>query len=163
MLFFKKTWNSGRRRKMQIKYISQPHQIKAINAITDLFQGQIKQISDYDIFDGEAVCANNLSIDKDTILENLKAIQTINKIKEKSSSLDTLDFSIEMETGTGKTKDIAVIKLDESEGSFIVETKGSDKDRDLRGVEAWKIAYAKKHFELLNIKYKDKITNCKDI
>ncbi len=88
---------------MQIKYISQPHQTKAINSIIDLFQGQIKQISDYDIFDGEAVCANNLSLDSDTILENLKVIQNINDIKEKSISLDTLDFSIEMETGTGKT------------------------------------------------------------
>jgi type III restriction enzyme len=88
---------------MQIKYILQPHQTKAINSIIDLFQGQIKQTSDYDIFDGEAVCANNLSLDNDTILENLKAIQNINDIKEKSTSLDTLDFSIEMETGTGKT------------------------------------------------------------
>ncbi len=91
---------------MQIKYISQPHQTKAINSIIDLFQGQIKQTSDYDIFDGEAVCANNISIDNDTILENLQAIQKLNNIKEKLTSLDdleTLDFSIEMETGTGKT------------------------------------------------------------
>ena len=88
---------------MQIKYISQPHQTKAINSIIDLFQGQIKQTSDYDIFDGEAVCSNNLSLDNETILDNLKAIQNINDIKEKSTSLDTLDFSIEMETGTGKT------------------------------------------------------------
>jgi len=88
---------------MQIKYISQPHQTKAINSIVDLFQGQIKQTSDYDIFNGEAVVANSISIDKDTILENLKAIQKVNKIKEKSDSLDSYDFSIEMETGTGKT------------------------------------------------------------
>lgn len=59
--------------------------------------------------------------------------------------------------------DFAVIKFDESEGSFVVETKGSDKERDLRGREKWKIAYAKKHFKLLNIKYRDKITNCKDV
>jgi type III restriction enzyme len=88
---------------VQIKYISQQHQIKAINSIVDLFQGQIKQTSDYDIFDGEAVCANSLSLDSDAILENLKTIQNTNNIKEKSISLDTLDFSIEMETGTGKT------------------------------------------------------------
>lgn len=59
--------------------------------------------------------------------------------------------------------DFAVIKFDESEGSFVVETKGSDKERDLRGREKWKIAYAKKHFKLLNIQYRDKITNCKDV
>lgn len=59
--------------------------------------------------------------------------------------------------------DFAVVKFDESEGSFIVETKGSEKERDLRGREKWKIAYAKKHFKLLNIQYRDKITECKDV
>ena len=47
---------------MQIKYIKQQHQEKAINSIVDLFQGQIKTDSFYDIFDGEAVCANELLI-----------------------------------------------------------------------------------------------------
>ncbi|PHS57926.1 MAG: hypothetical protein COB17_04290 [Sulfurimonas sp.] len=88
---------------MQIKYISQPHQTKAINSIVDLFSGQVKQTSEYDIFDGEAVCANNFSLDTDTILENLLNIQNHNNIKEKTTVLESLDFSIEMETGTGKT------------------------------------------------------------
>jgi len=52
---------------------------------------------------------------------------------------------------------------DESEGSFIVETKGSERQRDLRGCEAWKIEYAKKHFKLLDIQYKDKITDCNKV
>jgi len=88
---------------MQIKYISQPHQTEAINSIVDLFSGQVKQTSEYDIFDGEAVCSNNYSLHVDTILENLKNIQKQNAIKEIAKSLDSLDFSIEMETGTGKT------------------------------------------------------------
>ncbi len=59
--------------------------------------------------------------------------------------------------------DFAVVKLDESEGSFIVETKGSDKKRDSRAREDWQMEYAKKHFELIGLKYKDRITNCKGV
>ena len=55
-----------------------------------------------------------------------------------------------------------MIKHDESEGSFVIETKGSEKDSDLRARERWQIAYAKKHFDIIGIKYKKK-TNCKDI
>ncbi|MDD5203074.1 MAG: DEAD/DEAH box helicase family protein, partial [Sulfurimonas sp.] len=87
---------------MQIKYLKQPHQEKAINAIIDIFSGQIKRESYYDIFDGEAVCANELLLTEETILENLHDIQELNKI-EKSIKLESLDFSVEMETGTGKT------------------------------------------------------------
>ncbi|MCF6330150.1 MAG: DEAD/DEAH box helicase family protein [Sulfurimonas sp.] len=88
---------------MQIKYISQPHQTKAINSIVNLFSGQVKQTSEYDIFEGEAVCSNNFSLDADTILENLVSIQKQNNIKEVTTTLESLDFSVEMETGTGKT------------------------------------------------------------
>lgn len=87
---------------MQIKYIKQQHQEKAINSIVDLFQGQLKTDSFYDIFDGEAVCANELLISQEDILENLNKVQKSNNIEE-SLILQTLDFSIEMETGTGKT------------------------------------------------------------
>lgn len=87
---------------MQIKYIKQQHQEKAINSIVDLFQGQIKTDSFYDIFDGEAVCANELLMSQEEILENLRKVQKSNNIEE-SLMLETLDFSIEMETGTGKT------------------------------------------------------------
>jgi len=87
---------------MQIKYTSQPHQTKAINSIVDLFLGQIKLDSEYDIFDGEAVCSNTLTLSKDALLSNLQDIQKLNEV-EISEDLKTLDFSIEMETGTGKT------------------------------------------------------------
>ncbi len=87
---------------MQIKYLSQPHQTNAINATLDLFLGQAKIESEYDIFDGEAVCSNVLTLDEDEILVNLNAIQKHNRVT-KSEELESLDFSIEMETGTGKT------------------------------------------------------------
>ena len=47
---------------MQIKYLKQQHQEKAINSIVDIFSGQTKTDSYYDIFDGEAVCENELLI-----------------------------------------------------------------------------------------------------
>jgi type III restriction enzyme len=59
--------------------------------------------------------------------------------------------------------DFAIIKHDESEGSFIVETKGSDKKRDSRAREDWQMKYAKKHFELIGVKYKDRVADCKDV
>ena len=87
---------------MQIKYLKQAHQEKAISSIVDIFQGQIKNKSHYNIFDGEAVCSNELLISWDEILNNLNAIQNKNAIEE-SFMLQGLDFTIEMETGTGKT------------------------------------------------------------
>jgi type III restriction enzyme len=59
--------------------------------------------------------------------------------------------------------DFAIIKHDESEGSFIVETKGSDKKRDSRAREYWQMEYAKKHFKLLGLAYKSRIKNCLDV
>jgi len=59
--------------------------------------------------------------------------------------------------------DFAVIKFDESEGAFIVETKGSEKESELRGHEKWQIAYAKKHFKLMDIQYREKVTSCDEI
>ena len=53
-----------------------PFQQDAIKTITDLFEGQL--------------------------LENLNTIQTNNEVKV-SISLDGLNFSVEMETGTGDT------------------------------------------------------------
>lgn len=86
---------------MQIKYLKQSHQEKAISSVVDIFQGQIKTNSFYDIFDGEAVCSNELSLPDSVILENLHKIQKLHHIE--LSELQSLDFSVEMETGTGKT------------------------------------------------------------
>ncbi|MEA3490698.1 MAG: DEAD/DEAH box helicase family protein [Campylobacterota bacterium] len=87
---------------MQIKYTTQPHQTKAIESIVELFRGQSRQVSEYDIFDGEAVCGNRYILDDMAILDNLHSIQKRNGI-EASLVLESRDFSVEMETGTGKT------------------------------------------------------------
>jgi type III restriction enzyme len=48
------------------------------------------------------ILGNEIDLTEEQILENLRKVQEENKI-EKSESLDSNDFSIEMETGTGKT------------------------------------------------------------
>ena len=88
---------------------NQEYQLDAIKAAVDLFAGQPVGVSDF-AFDKVAkvggslfsVVANNLILDEETILDNLKTVQKVNAI-EPSAELDGLHFSIEMETGTGKT------------------------------------------------------------
>ncbi|NQV36731.1 MAG: DEAD/DEAH box helicase family protein [Candidatus Marinimicrobia bacterium] len=81
----------------------------AIKSITDLFEGQPMEdsIAEYN-FKEEGVLnlingvGNNLVLSEKQILANLKTVQKDNEI-DQSSKLDGMHFSIEMETGTGKT------------------------------------------------------------
>ena len=76
-------------------------QIDAINSVVDLFKGQSKKSFNYTF----QVIPNLLNLPKEKILENLQEIQernglplsNINELKE------PYNFTIEMETGTGKT------------------------------------------------------------
>ena len=88
---------------------NQDFQIEAINAAVDLFKGQPAGASDFAFSKASAVggtflsvVANNLILDDQTILKNLQSVQKSNDI-EQSQNLDGFHFSIEMETGTGKT------------------------------------------------------------
>jgi len=82
-------------------------QIDAINSVVDLFKGQIKQPFDFTF----QVVPNVLTLSKEKILENLQEIQKRNNlpIQERlefpttENLEDILNFTIEMETGTGKT------------------------------------------------------------
>jgi type III restriction enzyme len=102
---------------MKIKYeSSQNFQLRAINAIAGVFEGQPNDVEGFSsVLRGEAVrgtqaglfneigaIGNNLLLDEDSILENTRAIQEENGI-EPVERLDGMNFSIEMETGTGKT------------------------------------------------------------
>lgn len=87
------------------------YQMDAINAVVKVFDGQPFDakgyIYEYHVKNGGTVetemgLGNQLLIDDATILNNVHKIQEANDI-EKSASLDGHDFSIEMETGTGKT------------------------------------------------------------
>lgn len=100
---------------MKIKYDSQqPFQIQAINAVADIFEGQpydtesfISKLtardSDTKLFSYElGAVGNNLLLGDDAILENLRSIQNANGLPV-SDLLDGMNFTVEMETGTGKT------------------------------------------------------------
>jgi type III restriction enzyme len=86
-----------------------PFQQDAIKSITDLFEGQpsqdsilefnLNQEGQLNLING---VSNNLVLAEEQIFENLKTIQNNNDIKI-SAELDGLNFSVEMETGTGKT------------------------------------------------------------
>ena len=101
---------------MKIKFDSkQQFQIDAVSAIVDVFDGQPLSKVDFEIaletddmgyfgtlFQTELGVGNNLLINDETILKNLHAIQDRNEV-EKVPELQGYNFSIEMETGTGKT------------------------------------------------------------
>jgi len=103
---------------MQIKFDSQlEYQQKAIDSVINLFLGQEIATSRFGIstnyrpknnqallFSNDEIMAvsNNLSIDDDTMLKNLKSVQNSNSLDISNELLEKA-FSIEMETGTGKT------------------------------------------------------------
>jgi type III restriction enzyme len=51
----------------------------------------------------DAVVGNALEVDEARMLKNVQVIQVANKVEPKSTALGSMDFSVEMETGTGKT------------------------------------------------------------
>ena len=88
---------------------NQHYQIQAINAITGIFEGQPLDGSNTSFFiDREdrlkliSGLGNNLVLSEEQIFKNLKAVQEQNEIPV-SKSFEGMNFSIEMETGTGKT------------------------------------------------------------
>lgn len=85
------------------------YQQDAIKSITDLFEGQpledsilefnLKEEGTLNLING---VSNNLILSEEQIFANLQGIQANNEIKV-SEKLDGMHFSVEMETGTGKT------------------------------------------------------------
>ena len=103
---------------MKLKFDpNQQFQQDAINAVVDLFEGQphdagnlISRLQETNVSEGMKLLkldevgavGNNLILDQDAILQNLKRIQDRNGLKV-TDALDGMNFSVEMETGTGKT------------------------------------------------------------
>lgn len=89
---------------------NQEYQLDAIKAITDIFEGQPLSGGDFEFLVSSAGAllsknglGNRLTLSEEQILENVKSIQQRNEIKDKISELQGMNFSVEMETGTGKT------------------------------------------------------------
>ena len=85
------------------------YQQEAIKSITDLFEGQpledssIKsEISEMDTYAHIYSYGNRLVISEEQLLSNLQSIQDRNEIPV-ADRLNGMHFSVEMETGTGKT------------------------------------------------------------
>ena len=89
---------------------NQEYQLDAIKSITDIFEGQPLSGGDFEFsvkqagaLHSEYGFGNRLTLSEDQIWENVKTIQTANEIKNDKEALEGMNFSIEMETGTGKT------------------------------------------------------------
>ena len=85
----------------------QAFQRDAINSVVGIFEGQPLGSGDFDLLFADALfqeagIGNRLMLGEDQILENVKAVQKANDLAI-SNELDGMNFSVEMETGTGKT------------------------------------------------------------
>ena len=93
---------------MKLKFDSNlDYQTEAVNAVTGLFEGQNSMLQYFSVtgqatLDSSTGIGNKIDISYEDILDNLRKIQSYHKIAP-SESLSSLDFNIEMETGTGKT------------------------------------------------------------
>lgn len=91
---------------------SQPYQLDAINAVLDVFEGQPLAAGAFEIHLEAAAgsgglftelgSGNHLALTQDAILANLCKVQKRNGVPQ-SAALAGMHFSVEMETGTGKT------------------------------------------------------------
>lgn len=86
------------------------YQIDAINAIVDIFEGQTQEQAEFmkefmkkptELLEYQVI-GNNIILDDETLLRNVRAIQDRNDLP-RSTQLNGMNFSVEMETGTGKT------------------------------------------------------------
>lgn len=97
---------------MKLKFdANQDYQIDAIKSITDLFEGQPLKKGEFELsltaedtgMDLNVLgIGNNLLLSEEQLLKNLQEVQKRNNIQV-SDQLDDKHFSVEMETGTGKT------------------------------------------------------------
>ena len=90
---------------MKFKFdANQEYQLDAVNAVVGLFEGQDKTAStrladDSNLF---GIYPNTLSLAPEEVQENLTKIREHNGITN-GDATEEMDFSVEMETGTGKT------------------------------------------------------------
>lgn len=90
---------------MQLKFEHLTYQKDAISAIVNLFQGEPNHTQSFELTanGGSPIVANRLDLTHGEIQKNLKAVQ--NRFRQPETQLGQygLNFTVEMETGTGKT------------------------------------------------------------
>ena len=107
---------------MKLQFSHQDYQAKAVDAVVKVFDGQPLAMSEFALsgqntsvaYAGDGSIGNALKISEDQLLTNLQKVQKINSLPPSgalvASTSDngkdvfcSLNFTIEMETGTGKT------------------------------------------------------------
>ena len=100
---------------MKLKFKNQQFQTDAVNAVADLFKGQERLQSTFEISDGSQMnlfgnefgIGNTLNIKTEDLTENLHEVQKRSNLPLTNDKADNGEFDksfcIEMETGTGKT------------------------------------------------------------
>ncbi len=134
---------------MKFKFDSnQDFQLIPIKSVVRLFEGQ-PPLRELPLLLGEfGTFGNNLNITTEKVYDNLQNVQSDNNIPFELRN-DSLDFSIEMETGTGKTYTYlrTIYELNKSYGwtKFIIIVPSiSIKEGILKSIEI-----TKSHFETL--------------
>ncbi len=103
---------------MKLKFKSDlKYQNEAIKSVVDIFKGQTPRTSNFTVLTGKSLndgqlqmgvvqsstgIGNKLDVIPDDILKNVQDIQMRNNLP-RSEKLDGMNFTVEMETGTGKT------------------------------------------------------------
>jgi len=97
---------------------NQTHQALALESVYNVFDGQelnttvfsMPSIHHADTSTGDLLAgqtdmgyANRLKILPEEILTNVRQVQLANGLKQSTGDMKSLDFTVEMETGTGKT------------------------------------------------------------
>lgn len=90
---------------MELKFEQLDYQLDAVNAVLRLFEGEPNRKQDFELQSGSAgrFVANELALDWESIGRNLNTIQAEKGLSETDIGEHGLNFSVEMETGTGKT------------------------------------------------------------
>lgn len=95
---------------MKLKFKDQSFQNDAVNAITSLFEGQENKKSTFGIVKEKQIsfAQNDYGIGNALLLDDSKLIDNMNNIQRQNNlpltdNLESNQFCIEMETGTGKT------------------------------------------------------------
>lgn len=160
---------------MKLRFKQQKYQTDATDAIVRIFSGQSKgyskeTVSHLGLFVDEIFSNKKLELDENAILKNVQEIQKDQGLKV-SQTLDDLNFTIEMETGTGKTYVYtkAMFELHEQYGwsKFIIMVpsiairEGVHKSLEITA-EHFQGIYGKKiRFFIYDNKNKSNITNIK--
>ena len=95
---------------MKLQFKEQKFQLDAVNAVCSLFEGQKQEYSAFTVLNTDNIplpfpeshVGNYITISKSYILKNMHVVQARNHLP-KTNDLADMQFSIEMETGTGKT------------------------------------------------------------